>query len=189
VGSLGGAFMIYLRLIDASGRAVRTESTILDPKQAGLREAARAFAFRLLVPEKYTGTINVQVDVANAWIYLDGNRIARSPAGLLTGISVGTHALRVTHEAYRDFVRFVRVGFEERAQVPVQLSAFPIKAEEMRLVESQNKKPVAEGAIPWYRQWWVVAAFGAVVLGAATTTTAILAKRTVARDSELTVRP
>jgi hypothetical protein len=189
IGSLGGAYMIYLRLVNASGKQIRSVNEVLDPNKPGLRDAARAVAYRLLLPEKYAGSIKVEVDVANAWVYLDGMRMAKSPADPLAGVTVGTHALRVTHEAYRDFVRFVTVGFEENVTVPVKLSAFPVRAEEMKLVEHVERTTLTDSELPWYRRWLAVTAFGAVVLAGASVTVAILSRRSVPRDSEVIVRP
>lgn len=188
VGSLSGAFMVYLKAVSRDG-TVRSVSGVLDPRNRGLRDAVRALVFELLEPEQYVGTILVEVDVPNAWIYLDGQRVARSPEGRLERLAVGTHALRVTHEAYRDFVRFVNVGFNETVQVRVKLSAFPVGAGSMKLVDRGEGKPLTDSELPWYRRWWVVAAFGAVVLGAATTTVALLVNRSVSADSEVVVRP
>jgi hypothetical protein len=189
VGSLSGAYMVYLKLVDRDGTTERSVSGVLDPRNRGLRDAVRALVFELLEPEKYVGSILVEVDVPNAWIYLDGQRVARSPEGRLDRISVGTHALRVTHEAYRDFVRFVNVGFNETVPVRVKLSAFPVGAGAMKLVDRKEGKPLTDSELPWYRRWWAVAAFGAVVLGAATTTVALLVNRSVSADSEVVVRP
>ncbi len=146
-------------------------------------------AHQLLTPERYHGTIAVKVDVKNAWIYLDGQRTARSPAKPLTRVSVGTHALRVTHASYRDFVRFVKVGFGQTVGVDVALSAFPVRGASMEAVEQDLGQPLADHELPWYRRWWAVAGFGAVVLAATTATVAVLAGRSVGRDAEVLVRP
>lgn len=187
VGSLGDAYMVYLRLVSAKGQSVRTVNGVLDPRVAGLRAITRSLAYRLLAPEKFVGRIKVKVDVPNAWIYLDGRRIARSPADTLENIPVGTHALRVTHEAYRDFVRFVELPFEEEVAVDVMLSAFPITSEEMRLAGPGEGTPLADGDLPWYRRWWAVTAFGAVILAATATTVALAAQGSFSRDTEIVV--
>jgi PEGA domain len=189
VGSLSGAYMVYLRLVGTNGVVVRTVNGVLDPRKPGLRNAARALAHQLLTPERYHGTIAVKVDVKNAWIYLDGQRTARSPAKPLTRVSVGTHALRVTHASYRDFVRFVKVGFGQTVGVDVALSAFPVRGASMEAVEQDLGQPLADHELPWYRRWWAVAGFGAVVLAATTATVAVLAGRSVGRDAEVLVRP
>jgi hypothetical protein len=190
VGSLGGGFMVYLRLVDAAGRSMRSVSgTLEEGAEGGLRAAARALAYQLLAPDRYHGRLMVRVDVAGAWIYLDGKRLARSPAAPLTGLAPGPHALRVTHEAYRDFVRFVTVAFDRTLEVPVDLSAHPVRGEELRLSLVDESRPLSDRELPWYRRWWAVAAFGAVILAGATATVAILSRRQVARDSEAVVRP
>jgi hypothetical protein len=189
VGSLSGAFMVYLKLVDRTGTMVRTVNGVLDPKKRGLRDTVRGLVFQLLSPEEHVGTIEVKVDVPNAWIYLDGHRVARSPRGTLEGIKVGTHALRVTHEAYRDFVRFVKVGFRETQQVKVELSAFPVGSGQMKLVGDPQSRPLTSSEMPWYRRWWAVVGFGAVVLAATTTAVALLANRSISSDSEVVVPP
>lgn len=187
VGSLSGGFMLYLRLVDGDGKQLRAVNSVLQPDRPGLRRKLRALAYQLLAPGRYTGTVQVEVDVENAWIYLDGRRVARSPARALHGVSVGTHALRVTHEAYRDYVRFVDVPFGGTAEVKVGLSACPIKAGQMELSHRTAGEPLTSGEMPWYRRWWAVAAFGAVVMAAAATTVGIVSRRAVARDAEVAV--
>jgi hypothetical protein len=188
VGSLSGAYMIYLRLVDSTGRSVRSVSGVLDPNKPGLRKAVRGLATQLLSPRRYVGTLGIEVDVEKAWIYLNGQRLAQSPTLPLRNIPVGTHALRVTHEAYRDFVRFIKVGFGERIDVNVKLSAFPVRASQMRL-DNRGGGPLSDLELPWYRRWWAVAGVGAVILAATTVTVAILAGRSISRDSEVVVRP
>jgi hypothetical protein len=188
VGSLSGVYVIYLKLVGANGSTIRTANGMLDPGADGLRAAAKALVYQLLLPDRYSGTIVVQVDVANAWIYLNGRRMARSPSGRLAQVPVGKHALRVTHEAYRDFVQFVRVGFNETVRVPVTLSAYPIAEGEMKLVNDGKPAPLKDSELPWYRRWWAVATFGAVILAATTTSVAYLAGRSVSRDAEVVVQ-
>lgn len=188
VGSLSGAYMVYLKLVEGE-RIVRSVNGVLDPRGAGLRQSARALVVRLLTPESFVGAIAVAVDVKDAWIYLDGQRAGKSPSAPLENVSVGTHALRVTHEAYRDFVRFVKVEFGKTESVDVQLSAFPVRAEQMKLTGPEPTGPLTDRELPWYRRWWAVAGVGAVIFAAATTTVAILASQSVSRDAEVVVRP
>jgi hypothetical protein len=187
VGSLGGGYMIYLRLVDAAGKQLASVSGTIDPRR-GQREGAHAIACQLLAPRRYVGALLVAVDVPNAWIYVDGKRVARSAARAIGGLAPGPHALRVTHEAYREFVRFVAVEFERTVRVDVKLSAFPVRAEEMKLSLADESRPLADRELPWYRRWWALSAFGAVLLAGAATTVGILARRSVSRDSEAVVR-
>jgi hypothetical protein len=188
VGSLSGAYMTYLRLVNDDGELVRSISGVLDPRKPGLRDATQELVVRLLVPRRHVGSITVKVDVPNAWIYLNGQRIARSPTAPIS-VPVGTHALRVTHESYRDFVRFVEVGFNDNVKVSAGLRAYPVKAGTVQMTETDPNRPLTHDELPWYRRWWAVAAFGAVILAATTTTVAILAQGSVSRDSEVVIRP
>lgn len=189
VGSLSGAYMLYLRRVEQTGGKVHAVNAVLDPAKRGLRDAVRSLAYQLLLPDRFTGSIDVKADVDNAWIYLDGQRVARAPTKRLENIPVGTHALRVTHEAYRDYVRFVKVEFDRVSTVDVNLSAFPVSAGEMKLVNRSRTTPLTDKELPWYRRWWALTAFGAVVLAGSATAAVILSRGSVESDSEVTVRP
>jgi len=79
-------------------------------------------------------------------------------------LPVGTHALRVTHERYRDWVRFVDVPFDQAVALSVDLREFPMIANEMR--ERATRSPVPRGPagpVPWYRRGWAVAGMGAAL--------------------------
>src|SRR5205814_1011917 len=77
------------------------------------------------------GALALRVDVARATVFVDGQRVGESPVAPLS-VSVGTHALRVTHPSYRDFVRFVEVRFSERTDLPVNLSAYSVVADTLK---------------------------------------------------------
>ncbi len=189
IGSLGDGFVIYLKLVSSNSKEIRSISGVLDPSKPGLRNAGQALAYQLLAPEKYVGILNVKVDVPNAWIYLNGQRLAQSPSGRLEDIAVGTHALRVTHPNYRDFVRFVEVKFKSETAVEASLSAFPINASEMKLLTHPSEGPLQNDELPWYRRWWAVTTFAGVVIAATTTTFAIIFSKPVKRDGEAFVHP
>ena len=125
-----------------------------------------------------------KIDVAKATVYIDGRKVAWSSDKPLT-LSVGTHALRVTHEEYRDFVRFVDVKFDETTAIDANLTAFPVVTDEMR----QKNRPAPVGPVdarPWYREWWAIAGFGVVVV-----TTAVIVGYAIGggidADDEVTV--
>src|SRR5262249_31143866 len=94
--------------------------------------------------------------------------------------SVGTHALRITHPKYRDFVRFVDVPFEHLETLDVELRAFPVIEDRMR------GAPV--GPRPWYQSGWVVAGF-ATTLVVLTAILVATAGKPPPRDDEVTVHP
>jgi hypothetical protein len=158
LGGLGDAQIVYLKVIDAKvGRELR--GTTLDVG-ALTPAAARGAAFRLVDPGKYTGTIAVAVDVPGASVYVNGKLIGKSPVKP-TAFAVGTHALRVTHPEYRDFVRFVDVDFDQTVEVPAALQQFPVVQTDVEGLIGGPRVQETEPA--WYRKWWAVAGFGAAV--------------------------
>ncbi len=184
VGRISGAFVVYLQLLDDKGKILRRVNSLLDPAKH-LRRDARILLFRLLAPKHYTGSLTIDVDIAGAWIYLDGHRVGRGPKLQLPKVSVGKHAIRITQPAYRDFVRFVRVAFGTKTHVKASLGKLAIQSTRMHLA---GAKPLTDAELPWYRRWWVVSTFGAVILAAATTTILLIPK-TVERDRQVTVQP
>lgn len=167
IGGLGDVEIVYLEIIDvARTREIRSTTVELD-KDAPL--AARAAAFRLLAPRRYIGALAVDVDIAGASIHVDGRPIARSPTGELS-LPVGTHALRVTHPEFRDFVRFVDIAFDQETRVSIELQKYPIVATDMAR-EGRPDSPLTDNVIqggaaptPWYRRWYAVTGFGAAIL-------------------------
>lgn len=187
VGELGDEQIAYLKAIEVAGEKEIGTTTAVFPVDPSARQTeARAAAYRLLAPNAYTGTLQLAIDVPGAVIYLDGRKVAKSPAGPLV-VSVGTHALRVTHEQYRDFVRFVDVKFDEVTPLEVPLKAFPVVRDEMVQHQKKRKPPAGPTAPrPWYRKWWAVTAFGA----AAFIGTALIVGATadvIDRDGDVTV--
>jgi hypothetical protein len=166
-GGLGEAQVVFLKVVDVDARRELRSTTL---ELGGAREPAaeaRAAAYRLLAPGRYRGVMALAIDVAGASIFVDGERVASSPSKPLA-VAVGTHALRVTHPKYRDYVRFVDVDFEQTVELTVGLQEFPIIAKDMREEGRRVAAPIgAPGPIeprPWYREWYAVAGFGAIVL-------------------------
>ena len=166
VGGLGDVEIVYLKVIDVAG-ARELRSTTVELGGAKSRNRARAAAVLLLAPERYLGRLAVSVDIAGASIYVDGTRVARSPSKALS-LSVGTHALRVTHPEFRDFVRFVDIAFDAETAVPVELQKFPIVTSDItrdgQIAGPSNIIYRGVEPTPWYRRWYTVAGFGTVVL-------------------------
>lgn len=183
VGSIGGAYVVYLQLIE-DGAVTSRESGVLDPRQS-LRAAVRALLYKALLPRRYTGSLRVRSNVAAAWVYLDGRRVGRGKVVDISAVRVGRHALRVTHPAHRDFVRFVELAFRQRAVVDAELSPIEVQSQKMSYLAG---KPLTDSELPWYRRWWVVATFGAAIFATATAVIATL-PQDVERDRALTVVP
>jgi hypothetical protein len=157
LGGLGDAQIVYLKLIDTKlGREVRGTTLDVSSLDAG---GARGAAYRLLDPGRYVGTMAITVDVAGASVYVNGKLLGKSPVKPLP-FAVGTHAVRVTHPEYHDFVRFVDVEFDKPAEVAVGLQQFPVIQSDIEGLTGNTR--VTELEPRWYRRWWAVAAFGAI---------------------------
>jgi hypothetical protein len=187
VGELSGGLVAYLMAVDvATGKELGSTTAVLDGDAAAKQKEARAAAFRLLAPAAYVGKLALSVDVPGAVIYLDGKQLGKSPAAPVAA-SVGTHALRVTHEEYRDFVRFIDVRFDATTKLDVNLKQFPVVSDQMVEREHLPGQPSGpERPRPWYRKGWAIAGFGGVLLVATVVTVAVLASG-VDADREVTV--
>lgn len=193
VGAIGEGVVAYLKAVGVAERRDLASTTAVFTGDAAARQKeARAAAYRILAPRSYVGRLQLDIDVGGAKIYVDGRFVARAPAPPIV-VGVGTHALRVTHEQYRDFVRFVDVAFDETTQIPVELKAFPIVSDEIRAegggvpLGPPPRREVPVEPTPWYREPWAVAAFGGAVL---LTTTLLVVATTggIDFDDEVTVR-
>jgi hypothetical protein len=193
LGGLGDVQVVYLKVVDVgTGKELRS-TTLQLGGATDSAIAARGAAFRLLDPDRYVGRVGLDVDVAGAQVYVDGKRVGVSPLAMAP-LPVGTHALRVTHPEYRDFVRFVDVEFDTETKVPVGLHQFPVVDTDMQHDGSEKPTPgvnLIDGGTrpkPWYRKWWAVAGFVAVLLAG----TAIVVGVTAGGfdfDGERTVEP
>jgi hypothetical protein len=162
---LGDGLVVYLQALEVpSGRAIGSTTISLGSGTArapGDRDAMRAALMRILDPIRYTGRLQVRVDVQGAVVQIDGHP---AQAGV-TELPVGTHALRVTHPAYHDFLRFVDIEFDKTLPVDVNMAAYPLAEGEM--TERQRRGlPVAQRRVPWWRTWWALTIAGVAVTGA-----------------------
>jgi hypothetical protein len=185
VGGLVDVQVVYLKLVDvASGKVERSTTLSLGAPAAGaddLQGGAPGAAIRLLAPEKFIGKLAVTVDAPGASIYVDGKRVGKSPAppprvtnpngtaaaAVTFELPVGTHALRVTHPEYRDYVRFVDVPYADKeTEVQVGLQQFPIVERDLQSKQGGAQQvdyiQYTPAHTPWYRHWYVLAAVGVV---------------------------
>ena len=164
VGGVGEIQIAYLKLIDvAKKREIRT--TTLELSKNADDSAARAAAVRLLVPNRYVGKLALNIDVKGASVFVDGRLVTKSPDKPLK-LRVGTHAIRVTHPEYRDFVRFVDVAYASDEILEVGLKQYPSVSSEMRRAGGVDMNAGGAATVeptPWYRRWYTIAGAGAVV--------------------------
>jgi hypothetical protein len=174
-GGLGEVKVVYLELVDvATAKEVRNTTLETDDVAGG---GSLGAAYRLLAPDEYTGTTTLTVDTKGATIYVDGKRLGKSPLPAAP-LAVGTHALRVTHPDYRDFVRFVDVGFHADTAIDVKLQEFPVISTEIKgtgpALPASNITYI-DHPTPWYRKWWSVAVFSGIVVIATAATAGVIA--------------
>jgi hypothetical protein len=166
VGGLGDVQVVYLELVDVATRAeVRRAQAPLGGGALDLRAAV----IRLVDPARDTGTLQVTSPIDGAVVYVDGRRIGATPLAPMT-LPVGAHALRVTHPDARDYVRYVDVDFERTTAIAAELARFASIDTAVSATGAPAGATLARGAArdpAWYRRWWAVAGFSAVVLGGA----------------------
>jgi hypothetical protein len=172
VARLGEGRVLYLQAIESSsGRALASTTVAVAGESgditAGDRARLRAGLVSVLDPERYVGRLQLKVDVAGAEVLVDGRRVT-TLVGQPVDVAVGTHALRVTHPAYRDFLRFVDVEFDKTTALEVALSAYPLTEGEMaqkaKDAEAQRRK---QKPLPWYKRWWLLPVAGAAIAAVA----------------------
>ncbi len=184
---LGDGLVVYLQALEVpGGHAVGSTTFALaggetrDPSDA---VAARGALSRILDPARYAGRLALKLDVQGAEVQLDGKKVQ---PGTLT-LAVGTHALRVTHPAYHDFLRFLDIEFDKTTAVAVNMAAYPLAEGEM--TERQRRgQPVPKKTLPWYRRWYAFAGAGLVLTGV-TIGVVWLARPDVHDDSSGTFNP
>ena len=165
VGGLGESQVVYLSATDvAAGKELRSTTLTVGAKDDG--GGAGGAAVRLLDPERYRGDVHFTIDVSNATVFVNGTKVALGPKGNLA-LPVGTHAVRVTHPEYHDFVKFVSVGFGRTTEVPVGMQQYPIVQHDIA-GKPTNRDTIEYIDPPLWRRWYVVgpAAIGVAILTA-----------------------
>lgn len=160
---LGDATVIYLGATDvASARELRSTTLTLGAT-TGATESTGA-VIRLLDPDQYRGNLRFVIDTQGATVYVNGSRVTPAATGDVL-LPVGTQAVRVTHPAYHDFVRFIDVQFDQTTNVPVGLTQYPIVQRDLQ-GKPINRDKVEYVEPPVWRRWYVVgpAAVGLAIL-------------------------
>jgi hypothetical protein len=185
---LGDGRVLYLSVTDGAGKQLGSTTAALQRESGEVapadRPALRAALARVLLPSRYVGRIQLKVDVAGAELQVDGKRIEGSLAQPVE-LPVGTHALRVTHPAYRDFLRFVDVEFDKTLALDVPMSAYPLAEGEM---SERQRKAAKKPLVPWWRSWWALTVSGVVITGVVAGAV-VLSRPTVTFDKSATYVP
>jgi hypothetical protein len=162
---LGDGLIVYLQALEVpSGRALGSTTVSLSgggTRAPGDRDVMRAALMRVLDPMRYTGRVQVRVDVQGAVVQIDGHPVQAGESEL----PVGTHALRVTHPAYHDFLRFLDIDFDKTIVVDVNMAAYPLAEGEMTERQRRERGPLTHRALPWWRTWWALTLAGVALTG------------------------
>lgn len=169
---LGDGAVVYVQVVEAGGKVLGSTTVALDAEllhKGGpdLERALRGGVLQILDPKHFVGRLELRVDVKDAEAQLDGRAVPIPPPGQSIALSVGPHAVRVTHPAYRDFLRFVEIGFDRTTTEQIALAAFPLTEGEMAEKRRRGAAPAAVKP-PWYRSWWALTITGAVLVGVTT---------------------
>jgi len=138
----------------------------------------------------YSGLVKFSCNVASAEVYVDGKMFGATP--LIKDVMVGNHKVVMIKEGYNDFATEVTVQagqkhfvegvltpFEDFSDdVKAMAKAAKEKAEQDRLAAEKLQAEAAAippgSAVPppaswtdeWYKEWWIWAIAGAVVVTA-----------------------
>jgi hypothetical protein len=163
VGGLGDSKIVYLGATDVTtAKELRSTTLSFGPKAD---DTAASAAVRLLDPDRYMGQVHFTLDVSGATIYVNGS-VVKPQNGALP-LRVGTQAVRVTHPQYRDFVRFVDVGYSKTTEIAVGMQQYPIVEHDIK-GNPINRDRIDYVDPPMWRRWYVVgpaAAALAIVVG------------------------
>ncbi len=167
--ALGDGAVVYLRVSDGNGRVqgsttVAVSADALKAGGAELERQLRGGLVQILDPKAFTGSLELRIDVNGAQLEIDGKAVALPPIVGPIALSVGAHAVRVTHPAYRDFLRFVDVRFDRTESQQVTMAAFPLTEGEMD--EKNKRADTPKRKVKWYRSWWALTITGVVLAGA-----------------------
>jgi hypothetical protein len=162
VGGLGESRVVYLAATE-NGKELRSTTLAVGGAHDDGGGASGA-AVRLLDPDSYRGTLRFAIDVTGATVYVNGSKVQLSP-GRELALPVGTHAVRVTHPEYHDFVRFIDAEFGKTTDVAVDLQQYPILRHDV-LGKPVNRDRIEYIDPPVWRRWYVVgpAAVGLAIL-------------------------
>ncbi len=143
----------------AAARALGRETGAARVIVVELARLGEGRVVKALDPERFVGRVDVRADVRGAELQLDGRKV---PFGVHE-LPVGTHAVRVTHPAYRDFLRFVDLEFDRTVTLDASLRAYAFTEGEMTAEQRKQAAAARRAAVPWYRTWWALTIAGGIV--------------------------
>jgi len=123
LGELGDDYTFDLKLV--SVRPCRERSRIneaLSGREDLLIGAIRQALYKLVAPDRFVGSLVIEVPVEGAEISLDDRPVGRTPlAGPVGGLRPGVHRLVITKPGLSEFREDVPVRFQQVTKVKVDL--------------------------------------------------------------------
>lgn len=133
----------------------------------------------------FSGLVKFSANVDGAEVYVDNQLLGHTP--LIRDLVAGDHKVLILKEGYNDFATGINVKAGEKMFVEGKLTPFKdLSPEVLAIAKAQKKKKQEDEALalelveaeavaaapPWYadlyKQWWVWAIAGAVVVTAVT---------------------
>ncbi len=154
VGLRRGRTFTRLVLVDVSARKIVSRASVGSggpPGKALMEELAVA----MFTPERYRGSVKLEVTVAGATVLLDGDKVGLTPlVGPLADVPAGEHLIEVKMQGRQPFSRTVHVPMGKTVRVVAILPEVP---------HLQTR------ARPFYEDWpfWTALGVGVVAMGAA----------------------
>lgn len=125
MAGLGAQVSLDFKLLDGTNGAELRRAAIELPELDQARVAAlEELVVRLLSPDKWVGSLALEVSESGAQVFLDGEQVARSPLkGPLADLAPGKHILMIRKDGFGEFSKFVFVRFDQIVKLKVDLAS------------------------------------------------------------------
>ncbi len=125
LAGLGETQSLDVKLLGGrDGAEVRRAATELPADPRARAAVLEELVVQLLEPERWVGSLQLEVSEPGAQVWLDGAQVAVTPLGApLAGLSPGKHILMIRKEGRADFSKFVVVRYDQVAQLKVDLDS------------------------------------------------------------------
>ena len=166
---LGNAVVIDLKLVDArSGLELRRATRAVTGSQDVLIDALRAAAVELLAPQRFVGSLRVEVPgVSGAMLFLDGRPVGQTPLPQpIEGLAPGQHTVRVADGGMRELSAFIDIQYGQTTDARFDLGMAPLRTVPLPAL------PAAGSSSP-RKSWIRPAAYAGLGVGVASAALAI----------------
>ena len=144
----GEGFTLALELLEAaSGRALRRETVTWTGSTRGIVELCAPQVVKLVGAKQgqaFSGAVQLVATEDEAEVYVDEQLVGVTPLDIFPNLDIGKHTIRVSKPGYKLF------------EIPVVVNRDGTSVVQAELIK------------PWYKEWWVWTAAGAVLTGSVT---------------------